>query len=619
MRQGLVRKVSDQEKISKIIASDKIQEKGGIVMLSSTSGIYKAEEFTKYLSDIAGAIEKSNPSSNDEVGVMIHTPDHAMALVYERVMTRNGIVSCWRFMDINNTGSVLRSVDDVEDFVGHIRANYHDSKEYFILSTSVITTEKNPNKKQLIDDINSIKVSSSVTPEKLDAGTHGSLSNKFVLATAALVEGNIDALKQLEPKVVDERLDIDYIHPRSLIYLIEQAQNPNILEKVLIKAAKLDFPSVIDACAKKIDIKSYVQANEGPFRQSPMLIAAHEGNLKAIIALHKHGVEYGSMDGVNIAHIAASEGHNNIIAWLVTHEPQLLMEKNPRGETPAEIAVEHGHDLILHEILKSTVLSIDDWNNLLFRAAEEGRSHLISLFVTHGVDLGQKNSVKHSAAHIAAYYRQAAFLSELGGHGVDLCAKDVNGETPLSLGKMGSILSRRDSKEIENVIKIYQSQKQSNNVFDEMGGAPGLSKLIDGAGGFMFIMEYLNPEQRISVFNEMGGASALAKFIHNDTQYDKIMMHLNEGCQIEVTKILIEQHQLPIDKMLSVAEKQSNADLIGLLSTTLQPNPKLTAEKQIGLTPENFAGYKKTIEGLKKDQHSDTIHDEKTPKGPGNT
>ena len=443
----------DRNKISKIISSDKIQENGGMAQLSSSNGIYSVEELKNYLSDIAGAVEKSNPLSNKEVAVLINTPNHAMAIVYEKYQNNGVTIPCWRFMDINRKESSLIRIENIEDVIEFIRANYYDEKDkYITLSTGIVTTENNPNKDYLISNINLIQLPSSITPEKLESKGIGGLDNKFQLAKQALITGNIEILSKLNPDVINEMLEIiDYVHPGSLIHLIEQGYNPI---RVMTYAAVQGYPSVIDACAaNSIDL-------DIPFRpcspEPPLFMAALNGNVNVIRALHNHGIQLDktSPNGDNLAHYAAMNGHDNVLAWLARYQTNLFNQRNKKGETPAEIATHEGYDAALREIIKSSVISLDDYNNLLFTAASEGHAHLIPLFVSKGVDLSQLNLHGYGAAHLAAYKGNVKFLSELGNQGVDLCLESKDGKTPLMLAQEQPLMYSNKLKSPETIAAI---------------------------------------------------------------------------------------------------------------------------------------------------------------------
>ena len=448
----------DCEKISRIISSDKIQERGGLTSLSVNNGIYTVEEISEYLSGIASAIDKSSPTSDKEVAVIICSPDHCMALVYEKYELHGAIIPVWNFFDINLQEPALFRLEQIESVVKLIRDNYFDEKyKYILLSTSIITTEMNPNRDRLVSDINSIELASSLMSEKLESKSIGSSSNDiFQLAQQILIFGNLDMLYKLNPQIVDEVLtQMTFIHPRALIYLMEQGYNSN---SILLKAAELDLPDVIDACAaKSIDLDIPFK----PFQPPPLFIAARNGNLKAIRAFQNHGVKLDtrSPDGTNLMHVAAKMGHDNVIAWLAMQQPGLLKQTDSEGETPAEFAAKEGFEAALREIIKSSPMSEDDWNKLLMIAADNGHTHLIALFVSQGVNLSQLSPNGYGAAHVAAQAGNVTFLSELGIYGVDLSAESKNGESPLMLALvMGYFQKTKHTETINAIRTIIEDQ-----------------------------------------------------------------------------------------------------------------------------------------------------------------
>ncbi len=451
-------KQCDKDEISQIISSDKILAQGGITRITPYISIYTVEELNTYLSNIANAIKESNPFSNDEVAVLINTSNHTMALLYE---TYNKIIPCWKFMDINSSKTALISINDIKNVVEFIQINYYDQKDkYLVLGKSAITTGKNPYKNDLIKHINLVQASNLITPEKLESKSEG-LPNWFHLTKQALSTGNITILSQLSFKTIEESLFIETVHPRALIYLIEQGYNPSY---ILIHAAKLSLLNVIEACiAKKINL-------DIPFKQytpSPLFMAALHGNLEVLHVLHNNGVQLNKLSpqGYNIAHYAAMNGQHNVIAWLGAHQPELLKQKNDNQETPAELAIKKGYEMALREIIKWNNPSIDEWNKFLFIAAGENHAHLIPLFLSQGIDLNQLDPESgYGPVHIAAFYGYLEFLSGLIEQEVDLSIENKEGKTPLMLAQMPSYprIKNKSPEIIAKMISIIENQLDKN-------------------------------------------------------------------------------------------------------------------------------------------------------------
>lgn len=449
----------DQDKISTVVASDKVQAQGGITTLSSKASIYSVEELKQHFLAISSVITKASPSSNDEVSVLIRTSTHAMAVVYKTVPTDKGISGYWNFMDINCDDNFIIPVENIDAFINYIHGRYFaEADEYMALTTDIVTLENNPNKEQYAAAVNSMEVSSSITSEKLKSGAGKEL------VQLALIAGDLGALNQLDYNDVNKKLktDIDYIHPRALIYLLEKGYDT---DDILRQATKLGFPRVIDACAKhgvNLDI---------PFKRyhlpPPLFMAAKYGAVDVIDAFYKNGanIEQTSLEGDTLAHYSVAAGREQVIAWLATHKPDLLTQKNNQGVSPAILAAQKGSESVLRELLKLNVITKDELPELLFVAAKEGHEHLIPLFVSQNVDLGYLSSHRVSAAHLAAGAGRVEFLAALGRHGVDLSVENANGITPLMMAKYPYPYEKKPET-IEAIERIIKNQPHQNVAAD---------------------------------------------------------------------------------------------------------------------------------------------------------
>lgn len=449
----------DLEQIAQFAASDKIMEKGKIATLTSNIGLYNEENLTKHLLAIATAIKTSNPSSDREVGLIISTTNHAMALIFE-TQSNDGIETAYlRFMDINLPKSVTWPMQKLANIAAYIHDNYYEEQknERFLITTSIVATGNNKNSLDLLE-----RIELTIPNERSDG-------ENDALAKAALIQGNVAVLDRMELEMLSDYVNnISYtIHPRTLIYLLEKGVDPYL---ILNQAAKSGYPSVINACANlKIDVN--IPFDPHQFGH-PLFAAAINGHANVLQAFYDQGASLELINAKyhnNIAHMAAQSRHANVITFLAANCPKLLDQKNNKNQNVAQVAAASGAIEVLRVLMKHDKKL--DLQGLLFTAAEHGHVHLIPFLQSHGVDLNKPNKNGVTAAHYAAYFQQPLFLAKLAEQNVDLCSVDHQGKTPLMFASIpfdDFLASKKDPKIIEQIAAIIETQAKyfRNNIFD---------------------------------------------------------------------------------------------------------------------------------------------------------
>jgi ankyrin repeat protein len=227
-----------------------------------------------------------------------------------------------------------------------------------------------------------------------------------------------------------------------------------------------DFHDAITA-GKLDDIQSMLQQNPDLINAtlstngySPIHTAVEADQIDVVKLLLQKGA---SADDPGLMINAAMTGDDDIIALLLDHNADINSEADPKdlaAMTPIRAAELYGHldtakflyqngaridffsaaglgmtDYVTDQLKKDPTLATlkDDWGDeAIWIAVNTGQTDVVKLLLTYGGSYaGTYGGPKFTALHIAAErdYEDLALL--LINNGVDINAKDQNGETPL--------------------------------------------------------------------------------------------------------------------------------------------------------------------------------------------
>lgn len=134
-----------------------------------------------------------------------------------------------------------------------------------------------------------------------------------------------------------------------------------------------------------------------------LIAEAHKGDLKEMKHCLKMGAKAGQADydGRTALHIAASEGHMEIVRWLVETIQVDINVKDDTGSTPISDAVRHCHVEVL-EYLKSHGAVRDGGDLELLDACAKGDLEQVKMLLIAGVNPCSADYDARSALHLAA-------------------------------------------------------------------------------------------------------------------------------------------------------------------------------------------------------------------------
>lgn len=182
----------------------------------------------------------------------------------------------------------------------------------------------------------------------------------------------------------------------------------------------------------------------------PFVKAAQQGDIPTAEQLLKSGelVNQKTIGDQTPLHIAAAEGQDAIVRWLLAHEANPLA-KDQNGKTPADFAQSQGHNQTAQIILDYIQLVKSEES-----ATAAGDKETLRRLLTQDIR-------KYTVLHIAAQAGATQIVADEIKTGADVKAQTVNGLTPLHKaivsGKIEIVKKLLDAGANVNARDIYNN------------------------------------------------------------------------------------------------------------------------------------------------------------------
>ncbi len=169
---------------------------------------------------------------------------------------------------------------------------------------------------------------------------------------------------------------------------------------------------------------------------TPQHVAARQGDVDALKALHAGGVDLTAWNGLGRAPAGLAAQHNHADALRALHALRVdLALPDGNGHAPGHHAAEHGAIDALTSLhsLDVDLDAPDAWGNRpMHAAAAKGQVASLDKLceLGWGVDLNAANHEGHTPANLAARHGHTEFLQRLREHGVDLSQSPAEGMAP---------------------------------------------------------------------------------------------------------------------------------------------------------------------------------------------
>lgn len=230
----------------------------------------------------------------------------------------------------------------------------------------------------------------------------------------ACEDGSLNMFEMLLEKGAD--IDVTDNVGDTLLHAAVKSGNKSIIQLLLDRGVYIDeknndgrTPLMIAAIKSRADIAKYLveQGADISVRDdngnNAFKYAVTGGNKQLIALLMDESADEKSKNGNNALHMAVSAGSLEAVKAVIAENPELMNERNDKGQTP------------------------------IFTAAENNKYVIMKELVEAGSDINLYDNDSRTILHISALYNNLASIKMLVEHNVEIDVTDSNGNTPLLL------------------------------------------------------------------------------------------------------------------------------------------------------------------------------------------
>ncbi|EQC27025.1 TKL protein kinase [Saprolegnia diclina VS20] len=171
-----------------------------------------------------------------------------------------------------------------------------------------------------------------------------------------------------------------------------------------------------------------------------LLQAASTNNAGNLEVLLRAGARPSTVneDGATALHVAAANGHDDIVTLLLATDPSLSCRSDQSGNLPLHLAAAKGHMFIVEKLVQHAPVKSLSWTNSggctpLSVAIKCAHAPLVSLLIQSGTSLDSTTNSGWTLLHEAAATGGLAMVKMLLSTTLNMFAKTTAGETPLQI------------------------------------------------------------------------------------------------------------------------------------------------------------------------------------------
>jgi ankyrin repeat protein len=501
-----------------LMASKKIEERGGIVPIGHDDLLVNEEELDQYFNQLRHLLIDLNKAQQNlpldkqrQIAIRLGHPGcHSIDLHYD-VNT-----SQWEIVDANKLIFPGYTASPGE-LLHKIKKSLLSESDFSAITVELFTTADYPDLKKVKESFAMLKDSRLITPEIVSRKTKSNLTLPLMAAMS-----NDDLLLK---EILEDKKSARFLDENDLVLKAVQYNCPNALEELIKSgvdvtqsingeqiacyAAKHDSVEVLQLLKKynidfnKVDSSGY----------SPLMWASMNGNVASVKKLlekefntnlnHANTHALTALSGKTAVHFAALFDHPEVLEILAENHADLTTEahdsnppalqavygKSPKcleilakygvdigkqatnGITPLMLACHKGDKEIVNLLVKDDYkLDLNQKSNkddtcAIHVAIENDHFEILEILAKHKANLTIEKANSWSPVLIAAKKDNPRCLEILVKHGVDLNTPNSVGETPLM------IASRHNHKDKSTLDFILKNVRKENINLESNGGS----------------------------------------------------------------------------------------------------------------------------------------------------
>jgi ankyrin repeat protein len=225
-------------------------------------------------------------------------------------------------------------------------------------------------------------------------------------------------------------------------------------------------------------------------------IAAAEGSEDVVSYLLTKGadIDITNDEGETVRDLADNSGNDDIVTLLDDHEPAEDDTEEQEQEPIDDFIAAAGDDNDLDAVKKilpkiSGVDAVnDDGDTALYVAAQNGNLEIVKYLLSQGADVGARNSSNWTALHIAAQEGHAHVVKCLLSTGADISLANDNGDTALD---------KAENNDHDDIVELLENAERLRDIVE--WSLLGSAKLVHIEGSLVLdrkLVEIFNFESR---------------------------------------------------------------------------------------------------------------------------
>lgn len=231
-----------------------------------------------------------------------------------------------------------------------------------------------------------------------------------------------------------------------------------------------EVETIISTLLSKKSTDVNIEDSDG---ETPIMIATRKENIsvyRTLSNMKEINLNHLNKMGQNLMHLASKINDTELQKEIINNDKIEINLKDKNQKTPLHYAIQNEKESFLKELISKnrTDINIKDCDNntpLMITIKTRKESYSLLLINHPKIDICQRDSKNNNYLHIACEKENSGIVTSLISKGVDINAKNDDGNTPLHIAIM-----RNDSKAVSCILKC--GKVVSINERNEKGFTP---------------------------------------------------------------------------------------------------------------------------------------------------